>query len=587
MRSLLVPLSLIVALTGCTVADGSDHDHSAIAALQGSVDALATDLDAAEQTIVEQAAAIAAMEAELDALAGGVDLTELAADVDDHETRLAVLEADPITRTESEEGDTAISGTVAEHATWIATHTQDIAANTAAIDANVASIATNAASIATNAGDIATNSAGIATNGAAVTINATDIATNAAATATNTAGLATAAADIATNTTAIATNTADIATNTTAITTNTADIATNTTAVTTNTADIATNAGDIATNAGGIGTNATAVATNASGIATNAGGIATNASGIATNAGDIATNASGVSTNASGVSTNASGVSTNAADIATNAAAIAAVNEVELAGTVHNPATSCDDLLTAVPGLPDGKYWLIGASGLPYEAYCDMSTDTGGWTLLGTIFGGDRNMWNVQSRIWANEIPFGSADSPFSDHKSGAWYDLDLAGAEILLERRHDGDVMAQTVIGNPCLTDGTTGTVASTFSDLFVDWNDFQTPCDNANLTVITPAGDTRGIATGYQEGVDSAALGGAGTNGFCWNGGDTASNTFQGHIGWNQSAYTTCYAAGHLGYIGVFADGSTQYDSIDIDDTNWLNGSDTLGTGISLYAR
>ena len=26
--------------------------------------------------------------------------------------------------------------------------------------------------------------------------------------------------------------------------------------------------------------------------------------------------------------------------------------------------------------------------------YCNMTTDGGGWTLLGTIYGGDGNNWN-------------------------------------------------------------------------------------------------------------------------------------------------------------------------------------------------
>ena len=553
MRHVIIALTLLALLGGCAPVDGSDHEHADLNNLQASVDALAADLDAAEATMAEQATTIAELQAELDAVAGGVDLTELAADVADHETRLATLETDPVTRAEVDAADGALSGRIDALEGSAATWDSDIAANAAAV-------ATNAADIATNAADIGTNTANVATNTADIATNAADIAANAANIATGAAALVTMTSDIATNTADIAANTADIATNTADVATNTADIATNAT-------DIASNTADVATNAAGIATNTADVATNTADVATNTADVATNTADVATNTADIATNTAG---------------------IAANAAALASAPALSLAGTVHNPAASCDALLTAVPGLTDGKYWLLGASGLPYEAWCDMTTDNGGWTLLGTVFGGDRNMWNVRTKIWANEVPFGSADSPFSDHKSAAWYDLDLTGAEILFERRYDGDVMAQTVIGNPCLTDGTTGSVATYFNELFVDWNDFQTPCSTTNLTTLTAAADTTGLYTSdYMEGSGSAALGGAGTNGFCWNGADTNSNTFSAHIGWNQSTYSTCSAAGHLGYVGVFTNGSSQYSNRDIDTTNWLYSTDTTYTGISLYAR
>ena len=105
----------------------------------------------------------------------------------------------------------------------------------------------------------------------------------------------------------------------------------------------------------------------------------------------------------------------------------------------------------------------------------------------------------------------------------------------------------------------------------------------------MISPASNKTGITNSsndYREGF-TYGLGGSGTNGWCWNGGDTQSNTFQGHAGWNQSTYSNCYAVGHLSYIGVFSNGSSQYDNTDITTTNWLTGTNTSLTAISFFAR
>jgi Putative metal-binding motif len=60
----------------------------------------------------------------------------------------------------------------------------------------------------------------------------------------------------------------------------------------------------------------------------------------------------------------------------------------------------CADILSARPGLPDGLYW-ISPAGSAFEAWCDMTEDGGGWTLLLSA--------NGSSTYWGNNAPAWSA----------------------------------------------------------------------------------------------------------------------------------------------------------------------------------
>jgi len=244
------------------------------------------------------------------------------------------------------------------------------------------------------------------------------------------------------------------------------------------------------------------------------------------------------------------------------------------------PGDSCLQIKNDFPSSPSGTYWLQDSTGAAYDAYCDMTTDGGGWTLVATISGADGNHWNTQFGYWSDTNALGSADAPWLDFKPPAFWDLDVSSSEVLYQRRYDGVVRAKVILDNACLFG------QSHFRDLFTT-DDTSLFCAKSHLYLVQPPADATGVASSdYAEGA-LYGMTGSSTAGWCWNGGDNDTNTWRGRGYYTNSGSSSCVQYSHTGGFAVWTHTTSQFTDADITGVNWLNGTDYTKTDISFFVR
>jgi len=95
--------------------------------------------------------------------------------------------------------------------------------------------------------------------------------------------------------------------------------------------------------------------------------------------------------------------------------------------------SSCSELLNLNPTAASGKHTIdpdAGGPTAPFEVVCDMTSDGGGWTLIGVASNLSSRQWTSVS-VFTDATTFGSIDDLTLNFKSPAW--KNIKGSDFLI----------------------------------------------------------------------------------------------------------------------------------------------------------